>query len=414
MFEDQAKTVMLQVRGRPVEECSWIVGELGKQRYTRLNAKGAYQANLLETEVRDMLFEDNLAKSSVSIAIRGYTWKLFDYYRKPNVEITNVNYVRPELEISLTQVRKLRGTYTIQVRNINNQAKPEVLSAVDVLEDDFAFQVILNPGEYRLEVILFDVLIQSSPTFQVEEEPAPIEETRTKVQIIDDYGSARHLFRVLTATNQELLSRSYGRLLITPAIEQLQLIHTPEEWLTDEQWNDGFKRLLPSWAVLMYPLRFTTKSHQRILHIFPERVAYGGRAGRGYIELKIAEEKMRIAASWRPAEDQRYSKLWMGISQEQNIKFFSELDQDNLWPAYQCKDCGTIVASRDGTYLKLPPSVVRFHQHGVDRKLNEQFIDTVYDNRNIVEVSFTQHKEKPLQHAYWAKEVVFNNYLQFL
>ena len=104
----------------------------------------------------------------------------------------------------------------------------------------------------------------------------------------------------------------------------------------------------------------------------------------------------------------------MGISQEQDVKFFSELDQDNLWPAYQCKDCGSIVASRDGTYLKLPPSVVRLHQHGVDRKLNEQFIDTVYDNQNIIEVSLTQYKEKPLQHAYWAKEVVFNNYLQFL
>jgi hypothetical protein len=103
----------------------------------------------------------------------------------------------------------------------------------------------------------------------------------------------------------------------------------------------------------------------------------------------------------------------MGISQKQDIRFFSELDQDDLWPAYQCKDCGTIVAS-NGTYLKLPPSVVRLHQHGKDRNLNEQFIDTVYNEQNIVEVSIAQYKEKNLSHAYWAKEVVFNNYLQFL
>jgi len=414
VFEDQAKTVMLQVRGRPKEEFSWIVGELGKQRYTRLNAKGDYQANLLETEVRDMLFEDNQAKSSVSIAIRDYNWKLFDYYKKPNIEITKVNYEKPVLEISLTQVRKLRGSYTIQFRQITDQSKPEILSVVEVLEDNLTFQVVMNPGKYRIDVLLYDTLIHSSPTFQVDDEPEPIEETNTKLQVFDDYGSPEHLFRVLTATSRELLNRSYDRLPITPAIEQLQLIHTPDEWLTNARWNDGLKRLLPSWAVLMYPLRFTTKNHRRILHVFPEKVAYGGRAGRGYIELKLEEEKIRIAASWRPGKDLEYSQLWMGISQEQSIKFFSELDQDDLWPAYQCKGCGTIVASKDGTYLKLPPSVVQLHRHDVDRKLNEQFIDTVYDNQNIVEVSFTQYKDRPLQHAYWAKEVVFNNYLQFL
>jgi len=414
VFEDQAKTVVLQVRGQPREDLSWIIGEMGKRRYTRLNAKGEYQANLLETEVRDMLFEDNQVKSSISIAIRGYTWKLFDYYKKTNVEITKVNYVKPELEISLTQVRKLRGTYTIQVRQITDQSKPEILAIVEVLEDNLTFQIILNPGKYRIEVLLYDTLINSSPIFQVEEEPEPIAEINTEVQVFDDYGSPEHLFRVLTQTSRELLSRSYDRLPITPAIEQLQLIHTPDEWLTNARWNDGLKRLLPSWAVLMYPLMFTTKNHRRILHVFPEKVAYGGRAGRGYIELKLAEEKMRIAASWRPGKDLEYSQLWMGISQEQNVKFFSELDQDDLWPAYQCKDCGTIVASKEGTYLKLPPSVVRLHQHGIDRKLNEQFIDTVYDCQNIVEVSFTQYKVKPLQHAYWAKDVVFSNYLQLL
>lgn len=414
VFEDQAKTVMLQVRGQPKEDFSWIIGEMGKQRYTRLNAKGNYQANLLETEVRDMLFEDNQAKSSVSIAIRDYNWKLFDYYKKPNIEITKVNYEKPVLEISLTQVRKLRGSYTIQFRQITDQSKPEILSVVEVLEDNLAFQVVMNPGKYRIDVLLYDTLIHSSPTFQVDEEPEPIEENNTKLQVFDDYGSPEHLFRILTAASRGLLSRSYDRLPITPAIEQLQLIHTPDEWLTNARWNDGLKRLLPSWAVLMYPLRFTTKNHRRILHVFPEKVAYGGRAGRGYIELKLEEEKIRIAASWRPGKDLEYSQLWMGISQEQSIKFFSELDQDDLWPAYQCKSCGTIVASKDGSYLKLPPSVVQLHRHDVDRKLNEQFIDTVYDNQNIVEVSFTQYKDRPLQHAYWAKEVVFNNYLQLL
>lgn len=414
VIEDHEQDVVLQVRGQQKEVFSWIIGEKVKQRYTRLNARGEFQANLLETEVRDMLLEDNQAKSTVSIAIRGYTWELFDYYKRPGIEITKVNYQKKILYISLTQVRKLLGTYTIQVRQITDQSKPEILSVVEVLENDLAFQVILNPGKYRIEVLLYDTLVNSSTTFQVDEEPAPIETTSTKIQVTEEYGSPEHLFRILTATKQDLLSRSYDRLSITPAIEQLQLIHTPDEWLTNTPWNEGLKRLLPSWAVLMYPLRFTTRTHQRIFHVFPEKVVYGGRAGRGYIEIKLDEEKIRIAASWRPGKDLEYSYLWMGISQNQDVKFFSELDQDNLWPAYQCKDCGTIVASKDGTYLKLPPSVVRLHQHGAERKLKEQFIDTVYPEPNIVAVSITQYKEKPLQHAYWAKEVVIANYLQLL
>ncbi len=412
--EGQEQDVVLQVRGQPKEDFSWIIEGMGKQRNTQLNARGEFYANLLETEVRDMLLEDRQARSTVSVAIRGCTWKLFDYFKKPGIEVTKVNYQKPTLEVSLTQIRKLRGTYIIQVRQTTDQSKPEVLSTIEVLENNLTFQVILNPGEYRLEILLYDVLIQASPTFQVEGEPTTVEEPSPKVQVIENYGSPEHLFRVLTATKQELLSRSYDRLPVTPAIEQLQLIHTPEEWLTNECRNEGLKRLLPSWAVLMYPLRFTTKNHRRIFHAFPEKVAYGGRAGRGYVELKLAEEKMRIAASWRPGKDPEYSELWMGISQERNIRFFSELDQDELWPAYQCKDCGTIVASRNGPYIKLPPSVVRLHLHGKERKLNEQFIDTVYDEQNRVEVSISQYKEKLLLHAYWAKDTVFNNYLKFL
>lgn len=410
--EGQEQDVVLQVRGQPKEYISWIIEGIGKQRNTQLNARGEFQEKLLETEVRDMLVEDYRAKSTVSIAIRGYTWKLFDYYKKPAIEITEVSYQKPVLEVSLTQIRKLRGTYTIQVRHTTDQSKPEILSSVEVLEDNLTFQVILNPGECRIEILLYDTLLNSSDKFRVEEESVRIEEASPKV--VADFGSPEHIFQVLTATKQELLSRSYDKLPITPAVEQLQLIHTPEEWLTNERWNDGLKRLLPSWAVLMYPLRFTTINHRRILHVFPEKVAYGGRAGRGYIEIKLVEEKMRIAASWRPGKDPEYSVLWMGISQERDINFFSELDQDDLWPAYQCRDCGTIVASRDGTYLKLPPSVVRLHQHGEDRNLNEQFIDTVYDKQNIVEVNIAQYKEKPLLHPYRTKEVVFNNYLQLL
>lgn len=109
-----------------------------------------------------------------------------------------------------------------------------------------------------------------------------------------------------------------------------------------------------------------------------------------------------------------YSHLWMGISQQQDIRYYSELDQDELWPAYQCKSCGQFVASREGTYLKLSPSLMRLHLHGSVRNLSDQFIDTVYDKVNIVEVLISQYKDKELQHAYQVEDVVLKNYLRFL
>lgn len=414
VFEGCEQDVILQVRGQPKENFSWIIEETEKERYTQLNAKGEFQTKLFETEVRDMLLESNQVKSTVLITIRGYSWKLFDYYKKPKIEVNNINYRNQRLNFSLSQNQKLFGKYTIQVRQTIDQSKPKILSNLEVLENNFTFQVPLNPGNYRIEILSYDAVVYSSPIFQVVEDLEQITKAGAKIQGLNDYGSPEHLFRVLTATEQELLNRNYDRLPITPAIRQLQLINTPDEWLTNEGWNDGLKRLLPSWAVLMYPIKFTTKKYQNILYIFPEKAAYEGRAGRGYIELKLEEEKKRIAASWRPGKDQRYSHLWMGIPQKQGIKFFSELDQDDLWPAYQCIDCGTIVGSKDGTYLKLPASIVYMHQHNFSRKLEEQFIDTVYDKKNIVEGCISQYKEKPLQHAYLPENVVYKNCLKFL
>jgi len=415
VFEGCERDVILQVRGQPNEVFSWIIGEMGeRQRYSQLNAKGEFQTKLIETEVRDMLLEDKQAKSTVSIVIRGYSWRLFDFYKKPKIEGNNIRYRKPTLSFSLTQERKLFGEYTIQIRQTIDQSKPKILCITKDLKDNFTFQIYLNPGNYRIEILSHDTLVYLSPIFQVVEELEQIKKIGAKFQELNDNGSPEYLFRVLTATESELLIQSYDKLPITPAIKQLQLIHTPDEWLTDAGWNDGLKRLLPTWAVLMYPIRFTTKKHRKVLYIFPEKAAYGATAGRGYIELKLEEEKKRIAASWRPGKDQGFSHLWMGVPQKQDVRFFSELDQDDLWPAYQCIDCGTIVASKDGTYLKLPPSVVQMHRHNIPRKREEQFIDTVYDKKNIVEGSITQYKEKPLQHAYLAKDVVYKNCLRLL
>ena len=411
--EKQEKDVNIQVRGKPNESFTWIIEDTEKQRQTQLNARGEFCGKLFETVLRDMLKANMQAKSKVLIAIRGYTWELFDYLKTPEVKIIAVSYQNSELKILLEQTRIIHGDYSMQVRNMEYPSQPEILKTCKHLENDLAFPADLIPGTYRFEILLNNELLQASSDFMVEETKEIVEAVDIQVENIEEFGSPRHLFRILTAPKQDLLRRSYDGLPVTPAIEQLQIIHSPEEWITDEPWNEGFKRLLPSWAVLRYPLRFTTKEHRKILHVFPEQVAYGGTAGKGYIELKLEQERIRICASWRPSSDPKYSNLWMGVSQNSGIRRYCECDQYDLWPAYQCVNCGTIVASRDGSYLKLPPSIIQQHRHGENKKLKDQFIDTVYDKHIAANIS--QYKEKFLSHqAYWAKDVVFKDYLQLL
>jgi len=406
LFENQAKLAVLQVRGRPKENFSWLIGDAGKERTEQLNTRGEYQANLLETAVRDMLSEEKQALTSVSISIRNKTWKLFDYFNKPKIEINKVHYKKPELEISLIQFHRYSGFYTLQVRDVTNQSNPEILSTMELLKEKFTLQKDFHPGNYQIEILLHDVLICTSPIFQVDEELEQIDPENKKVHKSENWGTSGHYFQVLTSTRKDFFECSVEGLPIEPVVEQLKKIHTLEEWIIDAPREEAFKRLLPAWAVLKHPLRFTTNKHARILHVYPEKVAYGGRAGSGYVDLKIAGEIIRMAANWKPGKNSEYSELLMRIPHEQNVTIFSELDPDDLWPAYQCVDCGTIVASREGTCFKLPPSIVQLHLHEKNRKLTDQFDDTVY--KKHIEVDIRQVKDKDLHYVYDAKDVINN------
>ncbi len=413
VYEENDQDVCLNVRGKPKEVFYWIVGEQQRRRDEQLDAKGTYREKLKATSVRDMIVADNRAKTAISISIRNNTWHLFDYYQTPEVTCTTVTYQQEKLRLTLAQARKLVGSYKIQLRHTSSKLEPQLLANLLQLENELIFQVQLKPGEYVVDVLMYENVIATSTTFLVAEKFPSIKNFYPADDAID-WRSPDLVFRVLTARGDELLKRSFDKSPVSGIIGQLQIIHTEDEWLTNEHWDSGFKRLIPSWAVMMYPLRFTTKIHGKILHVFPEKVAYGARAGRGYIEIKLNEQKTRLAASWRPGVSAGYSHLWMGISQQQDIRYYSELDQDELWPAYQCKSCGQFVASREGTYLKLSPSLMRLHLHGSVRNLSDQFIDTVYDKVNIVEVLISQYKDKELQHAYQVEDVVLKNYLRFL
>src|SRR5690606_32349838 len=127
ILEGNEPGAILQVRGRPNEIFSWEVN--GLERRNRLDAiRGEYQAKLLETELRDMLLESDMAESTVNISIREYTWEVLSYLKQPVVEIITVHYQKNKLHILMKQERKLRGEYSIQIHNLLNFNPQKVYS----------------------------------------------------------------------------------------------------------------------------------------------------------------------------------------------------------------------------------------------------------------------------------------------
>jgi hypothetical protein len=417
VYENQASNVVLIARGKANENFYWKVGESAKTRSSSLDAKGLYSAKLNETEVRDMLLEDDTIRTTVSISMRDYQWKLFDYEKTPSIEIVGVRYEDSSLFLSIANGRKLFGDYTIQVRENSLHTRAQILDTPDSIEEKYIFPVDLIPGTYKVEILANNSVIATSSDFLVEEDRK--EEKIEIFSITEEVGSPEYIFKVLTATKQQIVNIQSDCSTISAVLGQLKKIHDPDEWLVDGELRDSFKRLLPAWAVLKHPLRFITNKHKRVLHVFPEKAIYGGKAGSGYLDLKLEGEKIRIVADWKPKPDSENSWIWIRIPTVENIKYFSELsesEQLDLWPAYQCVDCGEIVGSRNGSYLQLPPSTYRLHQHGKNRDLREQFFDTVYRHGKdeTVDVSITQYDRELLRYTFLPKDIIHPKYLHFL
>lgn len=414
VFAGQEANIHLDVRGRPREKYTWMVDGVGT-RDEYLNAQGEHEKYLSETALRDMLWESNQLQPSVTIRIRDDEWKLFDYFRQPSIKITNVSYQNSLLRFIMARDRDFEGEYTIQVRNKEFSTSVETIYEAHSLTDEMTLPVTLVPGLYLLEIVARGEILAVSQEFRVLDQIVSPSGDAGRVFVELTTDRSRTLFQAITSPQPYLLTwidNSYG---VKEVFEQIEYAQTKTNWLDDQELEDREKKLLPAWAVLGYPLRFTTKAHQRVLHVFPEQVLYGGQIGKGYVDLKILEEKMRVAAYWKPSSQSDYIHLWMRIPQTLVDGKYGELDPMDLWPAYQCKGCGEVVASRDGTYLALPPSVVQTHQHGRDIPVGDQFLDTVYPrNGDPLEATLSQSKVARLFHTYKVEETILPGYLHSL
>lgn len=366
----QEDNVILNARGNTKEEIVWFIRDTDQRRRIYLDFQGVYQEILNQSTLRDLLKSSGLIQSHVAIKIRDHTWDVFTHNKIPSLNIKSVSYQKPHLSVQLSQSERLRGDFIIQIRDTDRPISPLTLSKVDFLEEKSQFDIDLVPGKYQIEILLGNEILTVSQEIIISEKIIDVVRP-PKINILITKGeeyTAQRLYEALSASRkaiQEVLENKQSNLI--SILKQLISINCRDTWVTKDKWDEGLKRLLPSWAVLKYPLRFQTQLHRKIFHIFPQQAVFGAKAGKGYMAAKLGLDPVKIYAAWNTDFDNNKTSLWLKFPQAESIERFCELDEYDLWPGYQCIDCGIIVGSRRGTYLQLSPQTVKLHMHNKSR-----------------------------------------------
>jgi len=410
----QEENVIINARGDPKEEIVWSIKDTNHRRKLNLDYQGLYCRGLNQSALRDLLRSSNLVKSNVSITIRDHSWDVFVYNKIPSLSFKSVSYEKPYLIVSLNQSERLRGDFTIQIRDKDKPISPFTISRVNFLEDKSRFEVDLVPGKYQAEILLGNEILAVSQEIIVRENTIEVVQIPKRDVLITkgEEFTTQKLYEGLTSDRQAIqrIQEDKQSNLIS-ILKQLAKINYRDTWVTKDKWDEGLKRLLPSWAVLKYPLRFQTQVHRKIFHIFPQQVVFGAKSGKGYMAAKLERDPVKIYAAWNTDFDKNKTSIWLKFPQVESIDRFCDLDEYDLWPGYQCIDCGIIVGSRRGTYLQLSPQTVKLHMHNKSRSIRDQFINV--DDMPI-EVQVSQYQEKKLRYCYWPNEVVGDNYFNDL
>lgn len=416
VVEEDVPRIILHARGKPYEPLSWIVVNNGKRRNIQLDARGEFNEPLEHSVLRDMLKQTEYAISTVRAELRGMSWEVFAFKKKSIIEIRSVNLEGSKIIIELKQSEILLGEYTVQVTSKDQTRLPTIISDKQPLPNKIEANIDIVPGKYQIEILLYNELIATSSVFEKEDKRKP---TVSDVHPIDllltqSKFSSKTLFDNLTISPAEAKGFCTGKLDKTyiPHIEQIICNQNTNLWINDEKLSDGLIQLLPSWAVLDFPLRFTTKELANVFYIYPQQLAFGHKFGKGYVRIKIGGQPMDLYAAWNSDKDLGYVNLWLMFPQQEKIRDFSELDERDMWSAYQCVDCGLVVGSREGSYIKLPPNIVMQHSHINNKPVRDQFRDVVYGKH--MQGIMSQYKERQLIHTRDPHISIGLNFLQDL
>jgi hypothetical protein len=396
---------VVHVRGPRDQWLSWRITNDAQERQFRLGARGESDFALAQDQLIEMIEHCPHTHVGVNLSAGEDEWKLFEYVRKPDVKVRHIRYDADAKQLSLDcQMGHVRvGEFRLQL--VDSEAPdedPVFEQYFRQFENSLRFRCELKPREYRIRLFSKDEQLELEPSVAL----LTVGGQTPSIQIGPQTSHQFDILMLSGSAYQNMLS--YRDDPLSLIIRQLAEINKPSTWIQTYG-------LLPAWIVTRHPLMLTTREHRVELSVYPEVAAHRGRAGKGYVDLKLeGNTQTRVYATWEPlamAANALYSsQLRLMIPTSEVSGSFSSLDEYDLWPAYQCSQCGRIVGSRSGNYLKLSPSTLNMHQHG--RKYQdkrERFRDIVYDYD--VHVSVASLKRERLTYVFSPRQVTDSAYL---
>lgn len=396
---------LIHVRGPRDQWLAWRITNDSQERQFKLGARGESDFILAQDQLIEMVEHCSQTHVTVNLSAGEDEWKLFEYVRKPDVQVRHAKYDADAKKLLLDcQVGHVNvGDFRLQLVDSRNPDDAPVFEQYFTrFENSLHFKCELKAREYRIQLFSKEEPLELEPSVSLLTVGGQI----PSIQISPPRSRQSDTLMLPGSAYQGMLSNRDDSL--SSVYRCLAEINKPHDWIQTYG-------LLPAWAVTCHPLILTTREHRIGLSVYPEIVAFKGRAGKGYLNLKLeGDVQTRIYATWEPlvtAENSLYSsQLRLMIPTSEVSGPFSSLDEYDLWPAYQCSHCGEIVGSRSGNYLKLSPSTLHMHQHGKKyQDKRERFRDIVYGYD--LHVSVTILKREQLTHVFSPRQIIDSNYL---
>src|SRR5690606_23354567 len=137
--------------------------------------------------------------------------------------------------------------------------------------------------------------------------------------------------------------------------------------------------MLPDWVVVPYQLKLDFMATS--LSVEPEVLSRKGRRGIGHSVLKIGERKRHVYIIWEPHNGEQASASLGLPDRAPDEVNYAQLDVLDMYPVYQCQQCGWFVDSN------VAPEILEEHSHRRGKPHLEDVLNHPGDFRLLAEIT---------------------------
>lgn len=386
------------------------VGDSARGRQLSLNRNGRARIPIQQDQLYDMLRHERGAEVQVFVSIFSERWPLFTLRRHPELKEVHVSHDSAQGAVVFeTNLREpWPGDFLFQVQRLNNpSAEPHVLERVAQLEPRHLIPCKLEEGIYQFEV--WDTGTQRALAKEifgmgeVERSAFFTEAVRLLESLSRD--TAHRLPRwlggdMIRFLATEIQKSEEGRSNLAPewlwqlallqpgayagaTNDELEALWAPLRHFRHVDDIDGWEQrhgLLPDWAVLPFQLELRFIPFGNSITVEPAVLSRKGRRGIGYCFLKMGEEHRYVYVTWKAHQGASVSVTLglPGVAPDEVD--YVELDALDMFPVYQCLQCGWLVDS------KISPEVQNRHRHRFTKAQLEDVLNHPGEYRLLAEI----------------------------